>query len=243
MKILITEQQAMDLFDVLNDPLFNDVDNSFSINDLKTMNWKNGNELIRYCENCNLYKLGEGASRVVFQIDDEKVIKIEKDKRFGKEQQNDKEVNAYRSCDENMKQFAPKIYDWDKNNIYPMWIIAEQVITATYADFQKILGIDFGYYTSSADITQMKQDMETYSKYPGKTINKNSLNLMNFLEAYGDDDLESYYNQIENNQWLKELYILLKRNIVCYWELEKIDNWGLVKRNGQPKLIILDMGI
>lgn len=26
-------------------------------------------------------------------------------------------------------------------------------------------------------------------------------------------------------------------------ELENINNWGLVKRNGEPKLIVLDIGI
>lgn len=241
--IFITEQQADNLQDILNDPLFSDVGHTFSIETLKTMDWKNGSELIQYCENCNLYKLGEGASRAVYQIDDEKVIKIEKDKRFGTEQQNNQEVNAYRNCDDKMREFVPQIFDWDKNHTYPMWIVAEQVLTATYADFQKILGIDFGSYTSSADITQMKQDMQTYSKYPGKTINKYSFNLMDFLESYGDNDLELYYDQIKSNEWLKELYTLLQNNIVCYWELENIENWGLVKRNGQPKLIILDIGI
>lgn len=241
--IFITEQQANDLQNIFNDPLLDNVGHTFSIDTLKTMDWKNGSELIQYCESCNLYKLGEGASRVVFQIDDEKVIKIEKDKRFGTEQQNDQEVNAYRKCDDNMKEFVPIIYEWDKNHIYPMWIIAEQVLTATYADFQKILGIDFGSYTSSADIAQMKQDMQNYSKYPGKTINKYSFNLMDFLEAYGENDLELYYDQIKTNPWLKELFILLQRHIVCYWELENIQNWGLVQRNGKPKLIILDIGI
>lgn len=124
-----------------------------------------------------------------------------------------------------------------------MWIIAEQVLTATYADFQKILGIDFGSYTSSADIAQMEQDMQTYSKYPGKTINKYSFNLMDFLESYGENDIEPYFDQIKTNPWLKELYTLLQNHIVLYWELENIKNWGLVKRNGQPKLVILDIGL
>lgn len=241
--IFITEEQANNLQDIFNDPLLNDVGHTFSIDTIKTMDWKNGSEIIRYCENCNLYKLGEGASRVVFQIDDETVIKIEKDKGLVTQRQNDQEVNAFRNCDDKMKEFMVQIYDWDKNHVYPLWIISEQVLTATYADFPKILGIDFGSYVSSEDIRQMNQDMKTYSKYPGKTINNYSFNLMDFLESYGDDDLELYYSQIKTNPWLKELYTLLQKNIVKYWELENIENWGLVKRNGQPKLIILDFGI
>ena len=231
--IVITEQQAHNIHNFF----------TFSIDTLKTKDWKNGSELIQYCENCNLYKLGEGASRVVFQISDEMVLKIEKDKRFDTEQQNEQELKAFMRCDDKMKEFVPRIYDWDKKHSSPIWIISEQVLIATYADFQKILGIDFGSYVSSADITQMKQDMQDYSKYPGKTINRFSFNLMDFLESYGEDDIELYSNQIKNNPWLRELYTMLQNNIVCYWELENIQNWGLVKRNGHPKLIILDIGI
>jgi len=233
--ICITKRQEKLLKENLNQ--------KFSTNFLKNNKWKNGTELINYCENCNLLCIGEGASRKVFQIDDEHIIKIEKDKRFGTEQQNTQEINAFNQCDEQMKNFVPLIFDYDKNNKQPMWIIAEQVLPASYTDFQKILGIDFGSYTSSADITQMKQELKDYSKYKGKQTTKFSLNLMDFLEAYGENDIELYFNQIKTNPWLKELYTLLQNNIVCYWELEKIDNWGLVKRNGQPKLIILDIGI
>ena len=241
--ILITEQQANNLQDKLNDPLFNNVGHTFSIDTLKKKKKKNGSEIIQYCENCNLYKLGEGGSRVVYQIDDEKVIKIEKDKQFATYSQNNQEVISYRKCDNKMKEFVPKIYEWDKNHIQPLWIISEQVLTATYADFPKLLGFDFGSYTSSADITQMKQDMQTYSKYPGKTINRFSLNLMDFLESYGDNDLSLYQSEIANNKWLQNLKKMLDNGVVNYWELEIIENWGIVHRNGKTQLVILDIGI
>lgn len=238
----INEVLGDDLYQILDDPILNNIDNFFSIDTLKSMDWKNGDEIIRYCENCNLYKLGEGTGRVVYQIDDERVIKIQKN-TTSISKQNAREVEAFRNCTDEMKNFIAYIYDWDKNNMYPMWIISEQVLQATYADFQKILGFDFGSYVSSNDITQMKQDLQDYSKYDGETVNRYSFNLMDFLEAYGDNDIGIYLNQIKNNKWLKELYMLLNRGITSYWELENIENWGLVKRNGKPKLIILDIGI
>ena len=153
------------LDDLFKDDLLNDVnDHFFSIETLKTMDWKNGDEIIRYCENCNIYKVGEGAGRVVFQIDDEKVIKIQK-KTLSVARQNDREVQAFRSCTNEMKDFVANIYDYDKRNTYPLWIISEQVLQATYADFKKILGIDFGNYVSYADITQMNNDLQFYSRY------------------------------------------------------------------------------
>lgn len=240
--IFITEEQAKNLEDIFNDPMFDNV-KQFDINFLKQNKWKNGTELIHYCDMCNLLCLGEGASRKVYQINDETVLKIEKDTHFNSDKQNEKEVQSFRNCDNEMKQFVPNIIDYDKNNLYPLWIVAEQVLPASYADFQKLLGIDFGYYTSKADIEQMKQDLQDYSKYDGKKADCFSLNLMDFLEAYGEGDLSLYQSDIYNNKWLQKLLKLLDNGIVNYWELEVIRNWGLVKRNGMPTLVILDIGI
>lgn len=231
-----------DLQQIFDDQLFNNEDRFFSVDTLKSMDWKNGNEIVQYCESCNLYKLGEGVGRVVYQIDDERVIKIQK-KTLSVSQQNSREVEAFRNCTDEMKDFVPMIYDWDKNHIHPLWIIAEQVLPASYADFQKILGFDFGSYVSSNDIIQMQQDLQDYSQYDGHSVTRYSFNLMDFLEAYGDNDLSIYFDQIKRNKWLNELYTLLSHGVVGYWELENIENWGLVKRNGEPKLIILDIGI
>lgn len=240
--IFITEEQAKNLEDIFNDSMFDNV-KQFDINFLKQNKWKNGTELIHYCDMCNLLCLGEGASRKVYQINDETVLKIEKDTRFNSYKQNEKEVQSFRNCDNEMKQFVPNIIDYDKNNLYPLWIVAEQVLPASYADFQKILGIDFGSYTSSNDITQMKQDLQDYSKYDGKKADCFSLNLMDFLEAYGEGDLSLYQSDIYNNKWLQELVKILDNGVANYWELEIIENWGLVKRNGMPTLVILDIGI
>lgn len=233
--ILITEQQANNVKNILNN-------NTFSIEKLKSIKWENGYDIIQYCENCNLICLGQGMSRKVFQIDDERVIKIEKNVR-NEDNQNTRELEAFLDCNNEMKQFVPLIYDWDKTDSNPLWIISEQVLPASYADFQKILGIDFGSYTSLTDIEQMKQDVETYSKYPGKTINKYSFNLMDFLEAYDEGDISMYQPYINKNKWLTELVNILDHGVVNPWEILIIENWGLVKRNGQPKLIILDIGI
>ena len=241
---LITENQYKELNGLFGDSLLDDITDSFSIEFVKTNKWKNASELVNYCDRYGLYKAGEGASRIVYQISDEHVLKIEKDSRFESRNQNEQEVSTFRTLNDEMKQLVPNIIDYDKNNLKPLWIIAEQVLPAKYADFQKILGFDFGSYESSEDIRQMKQDLQDYSKYDGKTVNRFSFNLMDFLESYGNnDDFEMYFDQIKSNQWLKDLYMLLNHNVVSYWELENINNWGLVKRNGEPKLIVLDIGI
>ena len=235
--ILITEQQANTLQNFVTS-------NTFSYDVLKSTNWNSGEELINYCFNCNLLPLGEGASRKVFQIDDEKVIKIEKKATPEmNDSQNQNEIVSYSQCNNEMKQFVPLIFDYDKKHQTPFWIISEQVLQATYADFRKVLGIDFGSYESSADIEQMIKDLDTYKKYDSKKIGKYPLNLMDFLESYDEGNISAYKNDIMNNQWLRGLYKFLESGLVFSWEIQLIQNWGLVNRNGKPQIVILDIGI
>ena len=231
--IRLTESQYDD---ILNDPLL-DNKNVFSYETLKTMDWKNGIELDAYCQRCGLSKIGEGIGRNVYAIDDNLVIKVSKKSH----DQNEGEVFAYRNMSDELKEMVPTIFAYDKKNIRPMWIITERVLPASYADFQKLLGIDFGSYESQQDMKDMKNDLETYKKYPS---NKgNGLNLMMFLEDYGEGDISLYMNDLKHNEWLNTLCKMLNQGFVSYWELENIANWGLVHRNGKTNIIILDTGM
>ena len=231
--IRLTESQYDDIW---NDPLLDDK-NVFSYETLKTMDWQNGIELDAYCQRCGLSKIGEGIGRNVYAIDDNLVIKVSKKSH----DQNEGEVFAYRNMSDELKEMVPTIFAYDKKNIRPMWIITERVLPASYADFQKLLGIDFGSYESQQDMKDMKNDLETYKKYPSNK--ENGLNLMMFLEDYGDGDISLYMNDLKHNEWLNTLCKMLNQGFVSYWELENIANWGLVHRNGKTNIIILDTGM
>jgi hypothetical protein len=234
MIIKLTESQYDD---ILNDPLLDD-NNEFSFDTLKTMDWENYQELDAYCQSCGLQRIGSGFGRIVYALDDRMVLKIGK----GGRDQNDAEVFAYRNMSEDLKDFVPVIFDYDKSNMKPLWIISEQVLPASYADFQKLLGIDFGSYQSQQDIKDMNNDLKTYEKYPGKKTNE-SINLMAFLEDYGEGDLSLYTYELKHNEWLGKLVKMLNHGFVSYYELENIENWGLVHRNGKTSIVILDTGM
>lgn len=235
MKIIKLTESQYD--DILNDPLLDD-NNEFSFETLKTMDWQNYQELDAYCQRCGLHRIGSGAGRIVYALDDNLVLKIAK----GNRDQNDGEVFAYRNMSEDLKDFVPTIFDYDKSSMRPLWIISEQVLPASYADFQKLLGIDFGSYTSGQDIRDMHKDLETYSKYPGKKENE-SINLMMFLEDYGEHDLSLYTYELKHNEWLGKLVKMLNHGFVSYYELMNIENWGLVHRNGKTSIVVLDTGM
>ena len=234
MIIRLTESQYDD---ILNDPLLDD-GNEFSFDTLKTMDWKNCRELDAYCQRCGLQRIGSGMGRIVYALDDNLVIKIAN----GSHDQNDAEVFAYRHMSDDLREFVPTIFAYDKQNIRPMWIITERVLPASYADFQKLLGMDFGSYQSQQDIKDMNNDLKTYEKYPGKNPNE-SINLMMFLEDYGEGDLSLYMYELKHDKWLNTLCKMLNQGFVSYYELENIENWGLVHRNGKTSIVILDTGM
>ena len=240
-KIILTESQFEMLGDVLNDELLDGVTVSFSIDTLRSMDWKDGSEIALWCEKCSLLCIGEGGNRKVFQIDDDRVIKIEKKNTMFS--QNDREVENFRKCDDDMRQLVPGVLDWDKKNLRPLWVICEQVLPASYADFRKVLGIDFGDYRSSADIDQMNSDLGTYSKYENASTMNEKITLTGFLDAFDEGNVEYCSDAVRENQWFSTLYKMLKRGIVDNWELTVIENWGLVNRGGKPTLVILDLGI
>lgn len=233
MIIKLTESQYNDIFD---DPLLDERD-EFSFETLKSMDWNNCWELDAYCQRCGLSRIGSGAGRIVYAIDDNLVIKIAN----GSHEQNDAEVFAYRNMSPELREFVPAIFAYDKNRMRPMWIITERVLPASYADFQKLLGIDFGSYQSQQDIKDMNNDLKAYSKYPSEK--GNNLNLMMFLEDYGEGDISLYMNDLKHNKWLNTLLQMLNHGFVSYYELENIENWGLVHRNGKTSIVILDTGI
>ena len=236
--IIISESQKNILDKILNDPLLDDVGQNFSFQILKTSDWKNGKEIDAYCQTCGLQEIGHGISRKVYAIDDRLVLKIDYSSTYS---QNDSELSAYRNMSEDLREFVPMILDFDRDHIKPLWLVSERVIPASYVDFKKILGFDFGSYTSAQDIKDTETDLKNYSDYPSAKDKK--FNLMDFLESFGEKDLSLYKQEIQNNKWLNNLYRLLVNGFVSYYELEMIDNWGLVQRNGKPQLIILDVGI
>jgi hypothetical protein len=226
--IVITEEQAKNVYE------------GFSLEKLKSTDWESPMDVVSYCEKCGLFRLGSGSGRFVYSIDDETVIKILRNPSVG---QNLKEVDTYRKLPARFKPFVTEVMDWDRFNKNPLWIIAEQVLPASYADFQKILGIDFAGYESSEDERQMKRDLKQYSKYPGTEVTKDSVNLYHFLEDYFNGNIKEYKGVISEDKWFKLLYEMLERNYVEPWELQMIQNWGLAKRKGKPRLVILDYGI
>ena len=150
---------------------------------------------IQYCKD-RLKLLGNGSSRIVFQIDNNKVLKIAKNKKGLA--QNYKEEDWGR----NKYDCFAKIYKADIEN--NTWIEMELAYKITFNDFVRYFGF-------------------------GPSFLKNIL--------------EYIYN--EKNKEMTSLYRYMldyQPDMATIQDWSRSKNWGVVNRNGQNVLVIIDDG-
>ena len=175
-------------------------------------------ERINYCIQMLGKPIGIGSSRIVFQIDDDSVLKLARNEKGI--WQNYEEIalgtNTEFSC-------FPKILNGtDEKNC--LWIISEFVLPIKNDDFIRLLRIPFihikKFIYAVKDYCKRKEGgKETLDAlYKRYSRNKNVTNLFN--DIY-------------------KLYVKYKNDI---WDLTRTFNWGICNRNGVATPVILDIG-
>jgi hypothetical protein len=214
MKILISESQYKNIFEAMRQ--------GFSVDYLT--NAKSFNERVRYCREMLGMPIGNGSSRLVFQIDDETCLKLAKNKKGVA--QNLEEISIAR---DGFISYIPKIYNGsDEEN--GLWVITQYVLPAEEKDFEQVLGIPFKDVANFADNTD---DRFNYKR--GNNFVANADKIVQFLyKKYEDnDDVIALFNDIND---LKANY----DQIVA--DLRGIQNWGMVRENGNTFMVMLDTG-
>lgn len=111
------------------------MDNVFSFEELSSINSFRGR--LNYCVKHLGFYIGKGSSRVVFQIDDEKVLKLALNQKGIA--QNSQERQTYDD------DIFPKIFKSDENDL---WIVSEYVLPAKSSDFKHCFGMTFRKFVS-----------------------------------------------------------------------------------------------
>lgn len=189
------------------------MDDSFSFEELSNIRSFAGR--VRYCKEHLGYHIGFGSSRIVFQIDDEKCLKLARNRKGLA--QNEAEYDKYAE----RYGVTPILYNSAEDN---SWIVTEYVLPARSKDFKKCLGIDFNTFRHFV--------IYCYNCYArnGKAIHT--------------DMKEWYFEElVENSEWLDDLYhYMLDYQVPC-GDLLRMSNLGMVMRDGQAQIVILDSGL
>lgn len=214
-KVILKESQLRKMVsNVVRKALNEAMDDTFSYEELSSK--KSFAAKVRYCkEHCG-GPIGNGSSRMVFQIDDEKCLKLAKNPKGIA--QNGAEFDWYAQN----YGVLPKIYESAEDN---SWIVSEYVLTAKAQDFKVCLGIDFQTFC-----TFVKTVFSFYCRRGDQP----------WGELLYDDEFE---NLVENNEWLDSLYHYMSDYQTPYGDIIRLSNLGMVQRDGQPEIVILDNGL
>lgn len=213
MKIYINEQQVKSLFEAKMD--------GFDVNVLAVA--KSFKERVEYCKKMLGFPIGNGSSRMVFQLDDETCLKLAKNAKGIAQNKEETMISLDRII-----SYVPKVYDGsDEEN--GLWIITQYVLPAKKEDFRRVLGVDFNDVANFAINTDRRF---MYGSY---------------LSKIGDRITHELYEKYENNDdvidLFNDIHELKADYNQCVADLSGIRNWGMVSDNGEVSMVMLDIGL
>ena len=196
-----------------------------------------------------------GSSRTVFTLSDNHILKLAYGKKYlAGIEQNEAEWNLFQDVD---SPLLVKVLYHDRNFTY---LVSESVLPAEPVDFEKILGIP--YYDFWTQHTEEDEDYYDHKKNRYRTIgfdkyfddlkgvdeDYNGLsvfNILNYMHAKYSNGYKNLYRTdyedvINRTPWFKELKKLAMYSTIA--DYISIENFGVVNRDGNPMIVILDSG-
>jgi hypothetical protein len=216
MKIVLNEKQIDLVKDTIKQEMNEAIGFGFSSGYLKTL--PTFAAKLRYCREYLGEPIGKGSSRVVFQLDDEWVLKLAINAKGIAQNEHEGQPDYYK---DGLSIFPNKNYELSDLENYT-FIVSEYVLPAKQGDFKKCLGVDF----------------QTFCGFIGSSIKQ-------FERRYFGPSLpESQFEDlIENSEYFNELY-----QYICDYQDNTRDamalrNLGMAMRDGEPVIVILDSGL
>lgn len=214
MKIVITEKQERVIKSFILSEAMSD---EFSFDTLKSL--KTFRDRKNYCDKYLGFNVGSGSSRLVYQLDDEKVLKLAKNEKGIA--QNEQE---YSFGQEKFVDVTPHIFNEMCDIVNFTFIVSEYVLPAKEKDFMELYGINFNTFISV---------INTVSVWYGR---KRSLG----TKVLSDEEME--YLQEENLD-IKEFVDYVSNYQPPIGDMLRLANYGMVMREGSPQIVLLDSGL
>jgi len=209
MKIIITESQFINL---IQRDIDEDYPLSWNIEEFK--NLKSFNKRIKYCEQ-NLQRISSGTSRIVYKIDETKVLKLAKNEKGVA--QNKTEINF--SEDYLWDMVVAKLFDYDE---YGLWVEMELARKVTTSIWNNIVGIPIDIFRDGTRFMEQQ---------------KGSVKTLYRLKE--PERMEELYE----NDFTSTILDLIANYDVGSGDFGKLSTYGLVNRDGKDEIVIIDYGL
>lgn len=220
MKIIINEKQEKNLFKFFKTKFLKEAAlDTFSLEELSKI--PSFVKRVKYCREQLGFPIGNGSSRMVFQIDDDKVLKLAKNAK-GVAQNEEEESKYYAVFDD----VLPRVYEASEDYSY---IVSEYVLQAKNEDFQHVFGLTFKDF---CDVLRI-----FYNQY----VHRNKM-----LPVFNKEWIKSdeFWDKVEENDVLRAINdYMCNTTYEPVGDLFNIKNWGLCRRNDGEALVILDNGL
>jgi len=233
--IIITESQRKQLLEVISgntrSDFFQELDTYASVEDY--------GDCFKLCRQYLGDAIGSGSSRTVFQLDDEKVLKLAMSERGMA--QNKAEIDAYRRTTK-FKDIFPQIFSVGYNNTYyiseyvlPLLTLDDSPQGDNYMidDIYECLGIkdDLFYELIGYIIAFTNFGKISYDEIKKVPFQYTGMSVYDFIDT-----------NMKQNANFKQLMNYLLENPNLAEEAFQYSNMGMTKRNGKPWIVILDNG-
>lgn len=175
---------------------------------------------VRWC-NKNLGPcFGSGSARMIFEIDDDRVLKLAKNQKGIA--QNEAEVDTSRFSD-----CVVKCFEWADDY---SWVIEENCIPARKSDFKRLLSVDFDTF---CDLLIYQHSMYSNRRFW-------------YSKLKNDDEAQELANRLYDEDeygFVLQVMELMANYSLPFGDLTRISSYGLVKRDGTPELVVIDSGL
>lgn len=213
MKILITEAQFQAL--VNKNDLGEDYPTGWNIEEFKAL--KSFSARVKYC-NEKLPRISSGSSRIVYKIDEQKALKLAKNRKGLA--QNEVEISA--GNDYYLDDLVATVYESDPNNL---WVEMELARKVTPQIFKNIVGFDFEEYCQAL-------------RYYNNEITGGA-GRSRFNQQAKPDGMDLMWE----NEFISRMFDYIGNYTPPVGDLCRLSTYGVVKRNGGDAIVMVDFGL
>jgi len=199
------------VYEVIESMIGEDYPSSFNMEEFKSLT--SFNARIKYCQE-NLQRISSGSGRIVYKIDDEKVLKLAKNKKGVA--QNEIEISHSQYHD--IEDVVAQVFDYHPQDLWSEMELARKV---RLNDFKRITGFSFEDYSSVLlSYSDRDKPRPTYPKVDPE-----------LSDAMWDDEFVSGILDYVGNYDLP------------VGDLVRLNSYGIVQRNGEDTIVIIDYGL
>jgi mRNA-degrading endonuclease RelE of RelBE toxin-antitoxin system len=173
------------------------------------------NKRINYAQK-NLKRISSGSSRIVYQIDDTKVLKLAKNKKGLA--QNEVEIDF--SEDYLFSMIVAEVYDYDPNFL---WLEMELARKLTQNLFKKITGFSFKEFSDAIGYQYA---------------------IANPRKSWGRPRQPDNFDQMTEHHFIGNVIDIVGNYAdMIIGDMQRLNSYGIVKRNGMDDVVMIDYGI